>query len=957
MHINRDNPLPIRHRIVHLISVIFFTSLLTVHGAATTPCEIKEPTTQGIQAAIPHDFGRWEKEITAFEAADRTSPPPKGAVLFIGSSTIRLWKSLAEDFPEYPVINRGFGGSEIADSTHFADRIIFPYEPKQVFLRAGGNDIHAGRPPDEVAADFADFVGKVHAHLPKTEIGYIAVNPAPARWGENDKYRDLNKKIRKLALSMPQVSFVDTYDISLTPDGHTRPELFIADKLHFNADGYQLLADRVRPYLSVSSAWPALQAKNPMSPTAIVRPNHIRNVCVYNQAGRFGGWPANHGIWSWGNEILVGFSAAWYQRQNPEVHQYDRSKPEEPQLARSLDGGLSWTIEAPPSLRPPEQGGKAVTDLQEAMDFTAPGFAMTLRLTNVNTGPARLYSSMDRGHTWQGPFSFPLFGQKGVAARTDYIILGSREAIVFLTASKSNGKEGRPFAARTTDGGLQWEFLSWIGPEPTGFAIMPSSLQLGANEFLVAVRCKEGQRDWIDLYHSAYGARMWEWRSRIAETNSGKSGNPPSMVRLAEGLVAITYGRRAEPFGIAARISSDQGKTWGEEIALRDDGAAWDLGYPRTVVRPDGTIVTVYYFAGAADKERTIEATLWRPPSPGLRLERVFGPEIRNTGVYKHPASIAELANGDLYIVWYGGEGEYAVTTAVWGTRLRRGESRWSDPKPIARDPLRSLGNAVIWQAPDGAVWLFYVVRHGLTWSDSRIQGKISHDNCETWSDAFVVSEQQGMMVRGRPLELGNGLFLLPVYHETGHDTEMVGAESTSLFLRFDSTKRTFTPSAPIRSKNGNIQPAVVALDANHLLAYCRRGGGYGPGWKGYIVQAESTDGGLTWSEGQNSQFPNPNAAVDFLKLANGNLLLIFNDSMVDRTPLTLTLSKDGGCSWPIRVNLAEGPYDYAYPCAIQGRDGNIHVVYTSHGRTVVNRAIIREGWIEGHSMSVRKDP
>ena len=130
-------------------------------------------------AAPPHNFARWEKEIAAYEASDRTNPPPKGGALFIGSSTIRLWKTLATDFPDHKVINRGFGGSEIVDATHFADRIIFPYEPKQIFLRAGGNDIHGGRLPEQVAADFADFVRVVHERLPNAEIVYIAVNPAP----------------------------------------------------------------------------------------------------------------------------------------------------------------------------------------------------------------------------------------------------------------------------------------------------------------------------------------------------------------------------------------------------------------------------------------------------------------------------------------------------------------------------------------------------------------------------------------------------------------------------------------------------------------------------------------------------------------------------------------------------------------------------------------------------------
>jgi lysophospholipase L1-like esterase len=200
--------------------------------------------------AETRDYAKWEKEVAAYEEADRKSPPPKGGILFIGSSTIRLWKTLADDYPDHKVINRGFGGTEIVDSTHFADRLIFPHEPKQIFLRAGGNDIHAGRVPREVAADFAEFVRVVHARLPRTEILYIAVSPAPARWGESDKYRELNRLIREMALEMPRVGFVDTYDVSLAPDGTARPELFVKDRLHFAPEGYKLLAERIRPFLA-----------------------------------------------------------------------------------------------------------------------------------------------------------------------------------------------------------------------------------------------------------------------------------------------------------------------------------------------------------------------------------------------------------------------------------------------------------------------------------------------------------------------------------------------------------------------------------------------------------------------------------------------------------------------------------------------------------------------------------
>jgi len=199
--------------------------------------------------AAEHNFAKWENEITGFEHQDATNPPPKGAVLFIGSSTVRLWRTLAQDFPEHHVINRGFGGSEILDSTHFAERIIFPYEPRAIFLRAGGNDINAGRRPEQVFDDFKEFVAKVHAKLPKTEILFISLSPSVSRWKNAEKEKTLNTLVEAFAKQAPRVKYIETYAMSLGPDGQPRPELFIADQLHFNADGYKLLAERVRPFL------------------------------------------------------------------------------------------------------------------------------------------------------------------------------------------------------------------------------------------------------------------------------------------------------------------------------------------------------------------------------------------------------------------------------------------------------------------------------------------------------------------------------------------------------------------------------------------------------------------------------------------------------------------------------------------------------------------------------------
>jgi predicted neuraminidase len=277
---------------------------------------------------------------------------------------------------------------------------------------------------------------------------------------------------------------------------------------------------------------------------------------------------------------------------------------------------------------------------------------------------------------------------------------------------------------------------------------------------------------------------------------------------------------------------------------------------------------------------------------------------------------------------------------------LRKGATQWTPPVPIAHDPFRSVGNGVVWEAPDGVVWLFYVVRYGATWSTSRVQFKVSRDQAATWSDASVLSADEGDMVRNRPIVLHDGDYLLPLYHETGHDTEVVGPDSTSLFLRFHPPSRTWTKTGAIRSPRGNIQPAVVQLNDHDLVAYCRRGGDYDPRTKGYIVRSESHDGGRTWSEGQDSQFPNPNAAVELLKLRSGRLLLIFNDSLNRRTPLTAALSSDQDRTWPVRRNILEGNNDFAYPSAFQARDGRIHLVFTSDHRSVVNHAVFDEDWI-----------
>ncbi len=196
-----------------------------------------------------HDYAKWEKEIAAREASDQTNPPPKSAVLFLGSSSIRLWKTLAQDFPDVPVINRGFGGSEITDSTYYAERLVFPHAPKQIIFRAGGNDLQGGKSPEQVCVDFKAFVAKVHRKLPETEIVFMAWNHSPSRWASAARERSLNELVAGYAQTQPRVKYLDVSDITLDATGQPRADLFVSDRLHFNAEGYRLLAERVRPIL------------------------------------------------------------------------------------------------------------------------------------------------------------------------------------------------------------------------------------------------------------------------------------------------------------------------------------------------------------------------------------------------------------------------------------------------------------------------------------------------------------------------------------------------------------------------------------------------------------------------------------------------------------------------------------------------------------------------------------
>jgi hypothetical protein len=361
----------------------------------------------------------------------------------------------------------------------------------------------------------------------------------------------------------------------------------------------------------------------------------IEHVAVYRKPGRFAGWPANYGMWSWGDEILIVFTEGAFKNQ-PVGHKRDKSQPFTTLQGRSLDGGVVWSIEAFNGCTPANRGLSAdehmESDLQigdpyewenppiplpEGIDFTDPDNVVMVARTTCKGVPGGVYSwfhvSKDCCRSWAGPYSFTgLDSSLMLASRTDILPLDSGHALFLITAQKSNGEEGRVLCAETRNGGQSFRFLSWLNHgEPTGFEIMPSSLLYPNGRVLTAVRAySEDKVGTIKMYESVDAGNSWNTLAPAVESMVGYS-NPPALVRLGSGRICLLYGCRSHPFSIRARISDDEGKTWSDDIVLRDDGGDFDIGYPRAVLRADGKVVTGYYYNTHTDEERFIAATIW----------------------------------------------------------------------------------------------------------------------------------------------------------------------------------------------------------------------------------------------------------------------------------------------------------------------------------------------------------
>lgn len=229
--------------------------VLLLLAALMSGCASPDPA--GLAAARPMEAPsldpvsspQWAADMARFAAQDAEQPPPAHPVVFTGSSSVRMWTNLAADFPRQPVLNRGFGGSQLRDAAWYADEVAVRYQPRRIVLYAGDNDIDAGRTPEQVRDDFRAFVARVRRDLPGVPIAWLAIKPSLARIDQLPAQQRANALVEAAAAGMRNVDFIDVATPMLNANGRPRAELFLEDGLHMNRKGYELWRGIIAPYL------------------------------------------------------------------------------------------------------------------------------------------------------------------------------------------------------------------------------------------------------------------------------------------------------------------------------------------------------------------------------------------------------------------------------------------------------------------------------------------------------------------------------------------------------------------------------------------------------------------------------------------------------------------------------------------------------------------------------------
>lgn len=292
-----------------------------------------------------------------------------------------------------------------------------------------------------------------------------------------------------------------------------------------------------------------------------------------------------------------------------------------------------------------------------------------------------------------------------------------------------------------------------------------------------------------------------------------------------------------------------------------------------------------------------------------------------------HASTIVELPDGSLMVAWYAGSEEGADDVAVLMSRYDLGAGKWSEPVVLADTPGKPEGNPVLWVTPENQLRLYYMTMEGDSWETCQINAIHSDDAGKTWSKPISLESELGFMLRNKPLFLTNGDILLPIYDER---------KWASLFWISSDKGQTWQKSEYLLSEPGNIQPTVIQRKDGSLFSLMRTGKQGGRLWCTY-----SSDNGRTWAEPVQSQLRNPNAACDMVKLHDGSVILVFNDTEHGRSNLNVAISMDEGKTWQANFFLEnEANKEFSYPAVIQTWDGKIHITYT-YLRTHIKHVVL----------------
>jgi hypothetical protein len=366
--------------------------------------------------------------------------------------------------------------------------------------------------------------------------------------------------------------------------------------------------------------------RKPKEERAMTLPAHY---IVHHDASQWAAVPANNGgngpTWQWGSEILVGYTRGTFA-DSTRSHQCDNDRPFVSWLALSKDGGESWT-----TWQPDPYAGQCspICASAETPAFEGKGFVMRVEGNGYhgNSG-ARWFYSQDRGHSWHGPCGFgglladPRLGGYEFTGRTAYLVEGPQELLLFCSSRQRPRGGGiafreKPFLARTVDGGATFGFVSWIVPwDDPHRAVMPAPVRLGTSRLVAALRRKSQHCNWIDCYASLDNGLTWSLLSRVGKTEDGNefNGNPPALVRMADGRLCCAYGHRSRR-QILAKYSVDEGQTWTSAQVIRKgfhSANGWpDLGYVRLFQRQDSRLVAVYFWCTEDRPQTHIAATVF----------------------------------------------------------------------------------------------------------------------------------------------------------------------------------------------------------------------------------------------------------------------------------------------------------------------------------------------------------